>query len=439
MSFFIFFFVAMRARTLAGVSVVAVAAVAIAAWWRAPSDATKAPSESKFSQVVHKPRAPVTQKSRKLPGKAKEVPVQRATPPPSPHFCLHCRKPFTKQKTYEAHTKGKRHQKIVAEADTFWSDYAADPMWFDNLASPEAVRSVFSFDVFFSGLPRRTRSSSLQPLVGAKDEAGSGCLAPHLTIGSLPCEARAQLWRYLREAMPQLPYALSLPALMSTVPDKYRRVKEILECVEAFKKCESLILRARQTGTRTIETVYDLACGQGLVGVMLALRFSKLCVLSIDFERRNSFDAFVERWQGQVSAEDHHRIRFVEGNFNAVMEQQGIRPGAGGSSLFLCLHGCNEANRDAHALAQHHGGNWLLMPCCVRSGIYLPESVRIGLSDDTTRYTFMVGAMANIMNPEVVSRIDSRITNKNIILSGAGWDKDSGTIELSDTKKDFAA
>ena len=197
------------------------------------------------------------------------------------------------------------------------------------------------------------------------------------------------------------------------------------ECVEVFKEAERLILRGRREGRRITEC-YDLACGQGLVGLLLTIRFTDLSVLSIDLERRNSYDAFVDsyRWAQHNNGGDGpstERIRFVEGDFNDVIDGREPVPS---TSLVLCVHGCNEANRDAEELATRHKATWMLVPCCIRDGLYLPRS-KVSIPDDTVRYTILAGAMAALYDSETVTTIDSRISGKGIVLTGGTCD-DSG-------------
>jgi hypothetical protein len=58
------------------------------------------------------------------------------------------------------------------------------------------------------------------------------------------------------------------------------RVKELFETIETFSLIESRIMRIP-----TLITVFDLACGHGLLGVLLAYRFPALRVVCVDLER----------------------------------------------------------------------------------------------------------------------------------------------------------
>jgi len=58
------------------------------------------------------------------------------------------------------------------------------------------------------------------------------------------------------------------------------RVKELFETIETFSLVESRIMRIP-----SLITVFDLACGHGLLGVLLAYRFPALRVVCVDLER----------------------------------------------------------------------------------------------------------------------------------------------------------
>ena len=58
---------------------------------------------------------------------------------------------------------------------------------------------------------------------------------------------------------------------------KSLRVKELFETIESFRLIEKQIAgvnaAAKKSGSKRIDTIYDLACGHGLLGVLLAYRF----------------------------------------------------------------------------------------------------------------------------------------------------------------------
>lgn len=85
-------------------------------------------------------------------------------------------------------------------------------------------------------------------------------------------------------------------------------------------------------------------------------------------------------------------------------------------SFVACVHGCNEANQVAIALAQKAHGGFAAMPCCVRAGLYGARFVR-HVSDDV-RHAIQVGAMAAESGAHTVTSVDRRITNRALILFG---------------------
>ena len=204
-----------------------------------------------------------------------------------------------------------------------------------------------------------------------------------------------------------------------------------------------------------ISTVLDLACGHGLVGILLAHRFPSIRVVAIDLERRDASRAFVGALRECGAALDN--IRFVEGDFNAVAAPAAPRaapdggpapdapsapspalgtaapagpPGPGpirvsATCLVLCVHGCGPANQQAIELARRGGAPWLVVPCCLCADLYLAAE-HLRLPDDT-RYTFLCGAMAGAYGADRVTTLDPRITPRAIVLSGGGGGAEGAT------------
>ena len=54
-----------------------------------------------------------------------------------------------------------------------------------------------------------------------------------------------------------------------------------------------------------LQVVYDLACGHGLLGCLLAYRFSALRVVCVDLQRRNGFDVRASPSLGSISPQGH--------------------------------------------------------------------------------------------------------------------------------------
>ena len=121
-----------------------------------------------------------------------------------------------------------------------------------------------------------------------------------------------------------------------------------------------------RTGTRSIDKIFDLACGHGLVGIMLAYAYPDRTVMACDRKRRESFEAFNAAFAHfadleETSPSDFHtsdtttpvesvdgalkpqlaNLTFVEGELDV------LSPHVDSASLVLALHGCNEANKES--------------------------------------------------------------------------------------------
>lgn len=199
---------------------------------------------------------------------------------------------------------------------------------------------------------------------------------------------------------------------------KSLRVKELIETVESFKLISKQIshIHARD-GEASVQSVYDLACGHGLLGVLLAYRFSNLQVICVDLERRNCFDHYVEafRKHGEPDTDRGETVAlsnldFAEGDILSVADR------IDSTSFLTIIHGCNEASKVVLDLAREKEAPYAVLPCCIRDGLYPMRSVtRI---DDATRYSIMVGMLAGIYGAHWVASIDRFITNRNLVLFG---------------------
>ena len=377
------------------------------------------------------------------------------------HECSTCSLSFDRKKQLEEHLAGKRHRQAVEAADAHWAAFQRSSWREPSLTDAEhedVVRRAWSLDEFVSGLPSRSRAD------------GSG-IAPHVTLSSLAPRKRLQIWRYLRELMPSRP---ELPEAFSELERRYgrfARVKEILESGETFLHAEQAILRSDPTAVVSrgrvafrpgriahtrLRRVVDVACGHGLVGLLLAYRFPELEVIGIDRTERPAHAAYVDSWRtahrnadasataAEPLGEPLGNVRFIEAELRTLLGEEsggpvdgalagpGLAessseggdgsPGAAaladGSTLVLCVHGCNEVNVEAVEMATRCGASWLIVPCCLRAGLYLRlESMRLA---DETNYAFLCGAMAASYGAERVATLDPRITPKSIVLSADG-------------------
>ena len=384
------------------------------------------------------------------------------------YACEICALRFDRKKQLTEHLAGKRHREAVAAASEHWAAFQRGSWQEPSLTLEEQeaiVTRAWSLAEFVVDLPSRSRSE------------GSG-IAPHVTLSSLAPQRRLMLWRYLRELMPSRPLLPEVFAELERNHGRYARVKELLESTMVFQHVEQAILRSdpstvlkrgkvhvtagRSYLPRT-RKLLDVACGHGLVGLLVAYRFPQVEVLGIDRTQRPAYSAFVDAWrtahlasQSGAAAADRaggasasaplattlgasvsdasssmpgaevdgaplSNIRFVEGEFADLAEDEGAGAGEDGGfvderTLVLCVHGCNEVNVEAATMAKRTGASWLLVPCCLRTDLYLDvDSIRL---PDESHYAFLCGSMATQYGASRVATVDARVTPRSIVLSG---------------------
>jgi len=281
-----------------------------------------------------------------------------------------------------------------------------------------------------------------------KRRGGNGiCLDPTWTLDKVPRPLRLRIWRYLRTVlMPDRtlrdPFGPSLPDLLAEADWSLIRVKELFESCETARIVVRQILTAERM--KPITHIYDLACGHGLVGTLLAYCFPDKQVLCVDRKKRRSFAAVVDRWLAsercaRAVARDGRpplsNVEFVEADAYEELPARWAEGAAPEAALVLAVHACNEATPQAIALAEERGMCWAVMPCCFDEELYLPLTPvrpkrrrgprlhhgKAGLGDNA-RYLFVCGALAARHEAWLVREIDARITNRNLVLlGGSAW------------------
>lgn len=164
-----------------------------------------------------------------------------------------------------------------------------------------------------------------------------------------------------------------------------------------------------------IKTIFDMASGHGLLGVLLAYRFADIQVICVDLEQREAFDHYVGAFKtfgipDSASLEDEplSNIEFKEGDIADVT----VPP----SSFVVCVHACNEANKIAVDRAQEAQAGYAAIPCCIPDKLYCVEHIRYAGVE--ARYAAMVGVMAGTYGAHSIACIDRRITNRHMCIFG---------------------
>uniref|UniRef100_A0A448ZB42 C2H2-type domain-containing protein n=1 Tax=Pseudo-nitzschia multistriata TaxID=183589 RepID=A0A448ZB42_9STRA len=359
------------------------------------------------------------------------------------YWCDYCSVGFNKRKSLIEHLNGKRHKAVVADGDAVWEDYvelgnrgASPSVFFDESVTKIDVARAWSLDKFMEGLRARSRSSKAKFVAsgmvgtpgaspssshtGNNFQGGAGNqIDPRLRLHDLPPSKRAALFRYLHASSSGIP---GLIDMVSALPPKYVRVKELLESVEVyFQVVDALLKRSTEQGQKPkrLTRVYDIGCGHGLVGMLIAASYPSIEVRSIDLVPRESFLAQRDAFASTGTSMDN--LVFRTGDLSAIAEMEDERVGGGEKhTLVLCVHGCKELTHESIELARDRGMAWLALPCCLRAGDHLEHPGCLRLGSDHTRYALLCGALAGRYHPETVAAIDSRITGRGIVLASSG-------------------
>jgi hypothetical protein len=233
------------------------------------------------------------------------------------YFCRDCGISFFKQKNFMQHMNGKSHLKLLQEREIAWVTFVQQcPSWVVEVADGQSP-----IDVETGWRPADLADFPMRSL-----KSTSRCLDPSTTISSLSPQLRGRFYRYLKEGFGQhYPELADIFHFIDTTPNRqYLRVKEIFESLEAFRVISSFILTAQQQD-RPIDTIFDLACGHGLVGCMLAYRFPNKKVVCVDLERRPAFAAYVRAWEEKglcygTEARPLSNIEYREEDLNIVLQ-----------------------------------------------------------------------------------------------------------------------
>ena len=424
------------------------------------------------------------------------------------YWCDYCSLGFNKQKYYLEHMDGKPHHAVVEDGDRVWQEYQAQQQrnsnrtststststshnttfWGDATVTKLEVAKAWSLDTFVEGLPARGRSSKQKTVMGTNHNQNSNIffytstndnvnametaaavapavaaasssqayaytgnnafagrsrgnqISPKLRMKDLPPSKRASLYRYLHSTNSGIDCLL---AMIEHVPAQYVRIKEVLESMEVYFQFWDLMYRNKKRH-KHLTHVYDIGCGHGLVGMLIAAACPHIEVLSLDRLPQKSYraqqHAFQQARQGRPLTNLHFQvgdlhtlrdlIRTKEKDDTSNDETNKQQPQHG---LILCVHGCKELTHESIEFAKERDWGYLALPCCLQVKDQLcekvPSSVKtttretttnVKISSDHTRYALLCGAMAGRYIPEKITTIDSRITGRNIVLASAG-------------------
>ena len=228
------------------------------------------------------------------------------------YTCELCSAAFGKLKNYDQHLQGKQHRTNAAAVEDIWERFmACSGLWLS--AEAESAAGMEGSDEHGG----RTYSAENQTLAqmdvvkawnpGELEDfpmraSGEGCMSPATRFQDLSLYMKARLLKYVSELMPYYPELPNIVARMAVSSPQHLRVKELFEVVtadltirrsrcrcrslthflapplpplqqsfEAFKLLENFVVAAKKH--RQIDHILDVACGHGLVGMLLAYRF----------------------------------------------------------------------------------------------------------------------------------------------------------------------
>jgi len=361
------------------------------------------------------------------------------------YWCEYCSCGFNKHKSYVEHVAGKRHKAVIADGDLVWEEYlerSRDSVFYDASVTKMDVAMAWSLDSFMEGLRARGRSSKKKSVsssgmvgttmndgspsqyTGNNGKAGGGNqIDPSLFLSDLTPPKRAALFRYLHATSSGIP---CLPDMVESLPPRYIRIKELLESIEVyFQFRETILRRSVRQGKRPrrLTRVYDIGCGHGLVGMLIAAACPNLQMVSIDRVPRESFVAQKEAFEAVGTPLTN--LEFETGDLSIIRAKEDENDDDNDDdnddhTLILCVHGCKELTHESIELAREKNWAWLALPCCLQSGDHLEHGTVLKVGSDHTRYAMLCGAIAANYHPEVVTTIDSRITGRGIVLVSSG-------------------
>ena len=173
---------------------------------------------------------------------------------------------------------------------------------------------------------RRAAQGAWRPEMFARFPRLQSSMDQHVFVDDLSADLKQLLGHYFAQAFANKDGDKAVDCLWSVAAahPSSLRVKELFETVEAYRQIVTEILyinsQSRKRRKRQkiategeaaaaecvqgscVEHIFDMACGHGLLGVLLAHRFPELHVLCDDVERRRCFDHYVDAFRSLKSS-----------------------------------------------------------------------------------------------------------------------------------------
>jgi len=251
-------------------------------------------------------------------------------------------------------------------------------------------------------------------------------------VNDIQGEPRHLLKAYVTE---RCPGSLELVDALFWVAEHYPqqlRTKELCETLESVTligaDINALLSKENDpSGDRKRSmTIFDLACGHGLGGMLLAYRFPSIKVVCIDKEERpcwTSYREAFEKFGVKANKQDTSVTANLTFKVGDIMSSEVFQPQNG--DYLMCLHGCNELSPFVLSTGQSYKTGFAVMPCCLRDGMLgvttSSSNRNWGIVDDTARYSIQVGYLAGKFGVGKVAAISQSITNRFLVIIGDYW------------------
>lgn len=245
-------------------------------------------------------------------------------------------------------------------------------------------------------------------------------LCPHAFVADLDVSLRERLTAYLLGRCPHSPELVNIVEHISVAEPKHLRIKELVETVEAALVIGDEIYTQTQSNPDLVSSMFDMACGHGLLGCLLAYRFAHLQVVCVDTERRPCFDTYLKAFRSCGIADKHEslpltNITFIEADLGSVELPKG--------AFLAGVHACNGATGVILDMAAKISAGYAVIPCCIPDALCAVQTSRSGSGTkssmgDDTRYAVQVGVIAKTFAARRVCCIERRITNRNLVVLG---------------------